>query len=59
MRVIPNQKTAMYFTKNGHSLKDIQTINRWTPDVCIVCPFPFFNWMKKKPTGSDFYDLII
>lgn len=49
MREIPNQKTVMYFTKNGHSLKDIQTINRWTPDVCIVCPFPFFNWMKKKP----------
>lgn len=54
MRVIPNQKTVMYFIKNGHSVKDIQTINRWTPDVCIVCPFPFFNWMKKNPLAVIF-----
>lgn len=59
MRVIPNQKTVMYFTKNGHSVKDIQTINRWTPDAVLSALSPFLIGWKKKTTGSDFYDLII
>lgn len=40
MREIPNQKTVI-FTKNGHSVKDIQTINRWTPDAVLSALSPF------------------
>lgn len=41
MHEIPNQKTVMYFTKNGHSVKDFQTINRWTPDAVLSALSPF------------------
>lgn len=48
MREIPNQKTVIYFTKNGHSVKDIQTINRWTPDAVLSALSPFLIGLKKN-----------